>query len=188
MKKISTAATMRRVAGCLFGALAVYMMLCISFILGGASLANGPMAWVVELGLVILFAVYAAWLLAKDEEVSPALRRATVVGGVMVALFELINYKTLTDAINYTLSNWFPGDGLTQPDFGIWVFVMLAVKLLLLILAVFFVTSSSRTPETAEEELEAMMEAVEDAIVAEAVAEAIEEAVEAEEAEQAEQE
>lgn len=150
MKDLTVSNKMRWVAGGLYGLLCLYQMFLVKVILEGASPSNVYFTWLYAIVLVVGAAAMSVWMFYGKEALGAGARRAIVAGTVFCVAFELMTYTDQTDVINYTLYNSFP----TLADNSAALYIIMVLRLLLMILAAFFVTSSRERavePELAEE-------------------------------------
>lgn len=148
---------MRWIAGGIYAVLSVYTMLTMRFLLifsqnmNPIGIANYPAGWIVQLLLIFATGAAAVWMFSKKEYLSDSARRAIVIVTALIIAFELISYSSQTELIYYTLYVTFP----KMAENKIWSLVFIVVRMLLYILAAFFVTSSKdmeQIEETTHEE------------------------------------
>lgn len=176
MKKMTAGQKMRWVAGGLYLALALFQMFAMrSFIIeqfmSGISMPGFPvlqmgLPWLLGLAYIPVFGAMAIWMFAGKNYVAEGARRAVVVGSLLVVAYELMTYDAQVSIVQTMLYSIFKVD-LGQT---IWNVVIIAFRLLLIILAAFFVTSAHGKGDSLERAEEAIAEA-------EAAADAAEEAV-----------
>lgn len=149
---------MRVTAGIVYGVLAVLELFSLRFMLNNAAITSVPIAWLFEMAIMLGAGVLCVWLLGGRNAVPINVRRAVVAGTTLVVIFELVSYSTHTEAINYTLTDWFPS--LAQSPNTIYLLVVMILRLLLMILAAFFVQSAcaEMDAEQAEDEAEDALE------------------------------
>ncbi len=181
MKDKRMSKTMRWTAGVIYGVLALFEVLALRYVLANASISQIPVAWVFEIILLLGASVMAVWMLGGNAVVKPSARRAVVVATALVVLFELLTYKAQTDAILYSLGEWFPS--MMQGGGSLYLLIAMIVRLLLLILAAFFVQSASAEMDMlkAGDDLEDALNEVDNA--AKAVEDAVENGLDEETAE-----
>lgn len=129
---------MRWVAGGLYGLLAVYQMYLVKPVLVGAPITNLYLTWIHAILLMAGAAVMAVWMFYGRENLSANVRRAVVAGSVFAVIFELMTYSDQADLINYAIYSVLPD----QVNNTTLQYVLMVLRLLLLILAAFFVTSA----------------------------------------------
>lgn len=144
MKRVSYATIMRWIAGAVYLLLAGYQMLALRHVLNNANavLATVPVAWGIEVLLMLLAGGLAAWLYAKNGRPSPSMRHSIVVITIMVVLFELTTYAMQAELIGYSVTMLFPS--LAGSD--IWNYIFIILRLMLWILGAFFVLSTKDDP------------------------------------------
>lgn len=129
---------MRWVAGGLYGLLAVYQMYLVKPVLVGAPITNLYLTWIHAILLMAGAAVMSVWMFYGRENLSANVRRAVVAGSVFAVIFELMTYSDQADLINYAIYSVLPD----QVNNTTLQYVLMVLRLLLLILAAFFVTSA----------------------------------------------
>lgn len=144
-KKGSTAQTMRQVAGWIYLVLCIFQM---ATLIGSleAGFTQVPNAWLIEIGLMVLEGVVAVYMIGGTGVLKRHVRRGVIVGTILVVAFALITYTTQTSMLGYALTVIFPN--WEAP--AIWKIVLLLIRLVLLILAAFFVSSSTEGEKKSE--------------------------------------
>lgn len=130
---------MRWTAGVLYLVLCIYQMLAGYTILIGAGISNATFVWIAAVLIIPISGCMAIWMLGGDSVFSAGLRRGVVVGTAWFVIFELITYSEQTKLINYTFSTMPALQGLYNNQYALYGFMIF--RLLLMILAAFFVTS-----------------------------------------------
>lgn len=160
---VKQAVTMRRIAGVLYGVYAIYQVVLSVFYLWGAALLYNsvPIAAKIELFSALAAAVFAVWLLAGDSFAPAVVRRGVIPATTLMVLYQLVTYRLqttllaeqieglgggLTNLVNYGADSFYL-DILKFLDKPMWQYVAIVVRLVLLILAAFFVISSKLEPE-----------------------------------------
>ncbi len=163
---------MRWIAGALYGVLSVYEMLVLRYILSSAAITDLPIALICQVVLMTAAGAMAVWLLAGAKALSKEKQRGITVATGLVVIFQLITYATQVIAIDSTLSVLFPS--LLTTGSTMYQLVGMLVRMLLLVLAAFFVQSAGVEADTVEslakeaeeevEELEETLEKLEEAV------------------------
>lgn len=203
MKTASTAVKMRWIAGVLYGIFFVFQLLTVNLFFQVMMLFDMPFSLLAQLGTGLLAAGVCVWLFSGKAEVKEGARRAFVAATVLAVVMELALYSSqmnwFSQIINYNLMQGvaptFPFNllNVATQNVGIVYMVMVIIRLMLLILAAFFITSA-RDGIDEDEEAEDMfgedeavaVEVVEQVVVLEVDEEADEETDDAP-AEQAEE-
>lgn len=149
MSNVKVAKNMRWIAGILYGLFFLFEFFSLKGFLGyNASygfvgVGDVPMLVFIEIGVALGAAAFAAWLFSGMEEIWEGHRRAIVVLTVLYVLFELIFYSSHTLPIQYTLAYTFPFTNfINSTNLGVALMVMVMIRLVLVILAAFFITSA----------------------------------------------
>lgn len=141
MKDSTLAQKMRVTAGVLYAVLSVYQMLTTHTVLLGATITNISMVWLAAVLLIPGAAVMSLWMFSGEEVFSRGVRRAVGWGTAIAIVFEFVTYTQQVNIINYTLAQWLPAIYNQQ----IALYGFLAVRLLLMVLAAFFVISAKES-------------------------------------------
>lgn len=150
-KKNSTAQVMRQVAGWIYLVLCVFQM---ATLIGSleAGFAQVPIAWLVETFFMLLVGAIAVFMIGGTGPVRRNVRRGVIAGTVMIVAFALITNGTQLSLMGYSLSVLLPNWEATT----LWQLVLLLIRLVLYILAAFFVSSAGnddkKQAETAEDD------------------------------------
>ncbi len=143
MKNSSAVTTMRRTAGVFYALLFLFQMYSLKYVIAYVAISDLPFSYLAEIIIGLGAAVFAAWLFTSKEEISYKVRSATVLATVLFVLYELLFYQAQTGAIFYTLQTAFPFTFFaTEANAALLQMIMIIVRLLLAVLAVFFVTSA----------------------------------------------
>ena len=140
---------MRRAAGVIYGIFVLVDMVVLRYIMNAASLVNMPMAWVLEMGLMLGAGVLAVYLLAGRAPLSELFRRGVVVGTILLLCFELITFTAQREALGYTLMEFFPNLANSLMLYGLMSVIL---RILLMVLAMVFVCSASERLDKETEE------------------------------------
>ena len=142
---------MRWVAGGLYALLCVYQMFIAQSVIQGASLTNAYFTWLYAVAVVPLSAIMAVWMLSGKKTLPETVRRGVCVATLLIVVFELITNTEQSTIIDYTLYNVLPA--LYGKTFALYVLV--AIRLLLMAMAAFFVYSSNADEKSDDKEDEA---------------------------------
>ena len=153
MKEARVSTKMRWIAGVIYGLLALYEVFTLKEVLSGAAITNIPIAWLMELAVLLGAGIMAVWMLCGREIVKPEIRRAVVVATALVVLFELLTYEVQAGGIGYTLAAMFPNT--MGAGSNLYQLIGMIVRLLLMILAAFFVQSASAEMDIEKAEADA---------------------------------
>lgn len=138
MKKLTISQKMRWIAGLIYGLLAVYQMFICRELLGGANLTNATFSWLYAMALIFVASGMCVWMFAGKDVFSSNVQRGVVAATTMFCIFELMTYRDQTTLINYTLYTVFP----SLYDSLFWQYAFMMIRLLLMILGAFFLTSN----------------------------------------------
>ncbi len=152
---------MRRISGIIYGVLAIYEMIVLRYIVQNAAIIDIPIAWLVQLLIMVSSGAMAAWLLAGDTAISKEKRRVVTVITALVVIFQLISYSTQALLMDYAVSMLFPTMEMTGTS--IYQLIGMLIRMLLLVLGAFFVQSASEEMDNAEELKEAAEKEMADA-------------------------
>ncbi|MGD9559921.1 MAG: hypothetical protein AB7V55_04855 [Oscillospiraceae bacterium] len=139
MKETSPVKGFRVAAGILYGVLAIYQMLFTRAVMQGSTLGNVPFVWLAALLFVPLAAVLSIWMFSSYQPLKAGAGRGVLVGTILAVVFELVTFTMQTTMVNYVVQQFLPnlsGNGMV-------LYVLVIIRLVLLILAVFFVINSS---------------------------------------------
>jgi hypothetical protein len=140
MKKSTPTQKMRWIAGVLYLLLAFYQVLILSGLLQGASLSSSPFTGIAALALAPLAVAMGLWMFASDGVFGAGTRRAVVMGTAWLVLYEIVTYNAQTMLINVTFTQSAVELVAGLANQKIWLYFFLVFRLLLMILAAFFVT------------------------------------------------
>ena len=150
MKGMTVAQKMRWVAGVIFIVLSGYQLLltrCIylyrAYSAGEIkfSVSNITFSLLYALGLAVAAGAAAIWMLASKKVLPSGARRGVVVAVLLAIVFELLSYQDQIFIIQYSLSSWISGIYSNQ----MYAYFFMIFRMLLMILATFFVTSSKES-------------------------------------------
>lgn len=180
MKDMKMGQKMRWVAGVVYLALAIYQLFTMRFLIMALPSGNGSVpftqftaVWIIGLLLAFVYAGMAVWMLSGKSFLTGNVQRAIVVATIFVVAYELLSYSSQAEAMQIMLMFTLPSIAETT----IWQLIFIIIRMVLLILAAFFVTSANEKmgaqpeAEQTDEEQEAL-EAIEselDAIEADAL-------------------
>ena len=137
--KLQNVTTMRRVAGTLYGLFAALQMISLRGVLE-ISITNMQASQLVEFLALLAAGVVAAHLWSGEGPAGEALLKKTMVWEALYFLFSLLLFGANIAPINYSLASFFSA---VTPDNRLWPFVIVALRLVLLILATFFIMNSN---------------------------------------------
>ncbi len=148
MKDMTLGQKMRWIAGGLYLVLAVYQTACVHSVVMEGAVAEMGIATLLAITFVALAAGMSIWMFSSKAVLGTGAHRAVMVGTLVALGYELLTYRGQAAIIQ---SAWqaFAGNGDNLP--GMMLGLLVFVRLLLLILAAFFVLSSRPGPEAAEE-------------------------------------
>ncbi len=153
MQQTSVTQKMRTIAGVIYGLLFLFNVCSLYYVLIGASITSVPVAALFEMGLTVLAGAACVFLIGGRSELPSWLVRGGVVFTALAVIFELVTFKGQLDFIGYSLWTVFPStapaDGGTTAS--ALQYVLFAVRLVLMILAAFFVTSAKTGTAYAED-------------------------------------
>lgn len=136
MKSGKTEGLMRKVAGVLYGVLAIYQMLLTYYgVQQGVSLFDLPIVW--QYGFLVLFlaAGMAAWMFAASKPLRKGAGNAVVVITALLIVFELLTYEQQASVVSSAMY----AQGLSFYQDSLAAYLALALQLFLMIVAAFFV-------------------------------------------------
>lgn len=150
-KKMTIAQKMRWTAGALYLALSIYQVFTMRTIITDVAVSSAAVAWVCGVMLAVCAGVMAVWMFTGKTVLSDAVHRAVVVGTSLVVVYEAITLSTQIKMIGYTIQKLMPGNQApvlytaegTLNELYLYFFV--ALRLVLIILAAFFVCSSKKS-------------------------------------------
>ncbi len=159
-EKKTTSQLMRQIAGWLYLVLSAYQIFslygCMSVGFGQA-----PTAWLLEAFFMLVSIAFAIYLIGGQPTLKAPVRRGVVAGTVFVVAFALITFTTQTFMLQYGLWQLFPDRFLSYEEVPpVWTIILLAIRLVLYILAAFFVASSTEEADKKQlaEEIETLIE------------------------------
>lgn len=154
MRKASMPTKMRWIAGGLYSILFIFQLFLLQNILTSMqyafSFANLPVVWLVEIALTVVSAVVAIKLFAQDGALEQKTVRMFVFATFFLIIYELFTYTMQTEMLAFsfqfsTLFAFVSTNKLAQ-------YILIVLRLMLLILASFFVSSAQAVKVNAEEE------------------------------------
>ncbi len=152
MKDMGLGQKVRWIAGGLYLVLAVYQVACVHNVVVQGTFADMGVVALLAIGLVGAATAMAIWMFSSKDILGTGAHRAVIVGTVVAVCYQLLTYKGQAGIIQ---GAWqaFTGSGDNTP--GLLLGALVFVRLLLLILAAFFVLSSRPAPlaeEAADDE------------------------------------
>ncbi|NLW79808.1 MAG: hypothetical protein GXY32_10420 [Ruminococcaceae bacterium] len=138
MNTSSSVRKFRLAAGILYLVLSVYQMFFDQAVLQGAGFGDSPFTWVYATALIAVAGAMAVWMFtAPNKPLHPGARRAVIIVTILMVVFELITYRGQINIINFSLQQVLP----SLAGMALWQYIFLIIRLLLAIIACFFVVS-----------------------------------------------
>lgn len=143
----------RWIAGGLYLFLALYQLACVHGTVVSGTLADTGIVSLLAIVLAVAAAGMAVWMFSSKNVLDTGAHRAVIVGTIFAVCYELLTYSGQAPIIQ---KSWelFTGSGDRLPGLALGILVF--VRLLVLILAAFFVCSSRPAYEPEAEEAEVL--------------------------------
>ena len=147
----------KQISSVLFGVLSVLQMLVVRYMMNNAALTGVPITVLVEIAAVPVFAAACVWLFSRDGILCPVGKKVLAGSALFYLLFIAVYYDLEINLILSGLSTF--GQELSANlTLG---YIGLAVKVVLLVLAVGFAMTAPKKPGEPSELKEVLKEAAE---------------------------
>lgn len=131
--------------------LCIYQMFMLKYIMSSVQISFFaiPLPWMMEVGFMVLAGGLAAWMFSSSAALDKGKRNTVVVITALIIAFELVTYGLQAELTGYSMLTLFPSiaSGSAAEIFN---YVFIIVRLMLWVLAAFFVLSTKVEKENAE--------------------------------------
>ncbi len=141
---------MRQIAGYIYGALFIFELFTLYYVLVGMAVTGVPLAILFEILVLPLAGAACVACIAGRDTLADAPVRAAVIGTGLMVVFELVTVQLQVNLIASSMSTLIPSSASQTGTAQMIHYVLFAVRLVLMILAAFFLTSARDTGDSEE--------------------------------------